>query len=59
MIPQYEAGVKSITMKLDENERASQTRLMKVKDMMLRAAIEKKRGQDESEAFDDECESAV
>lgn len=59
MIPQYEAGVKSITMKLDENERASQTRLMKVKDMMLRAAIEKKRGQDESDAFDDECESAV
>lgn len=36
MIPRYEEAVRRITMKLDENERASQTRLMKVKDMMIK-----------------------
>ena len=30
-------------MKLDENERSTQTRLMKVKDMMLEQAIEERR----------------
>ena len=35
MIPQLEMTIKYITMKLDENERGNQTRLMKVKDMML------------------------
>ena len=30
-------------MKLDENERSSTTRLMKVKDMMLKEALEKSR----------------
>lgn len=35
MIPQYEEKIKSIAMKLDENERGNTTRLMKVKDMML------------------------
>ena len=38
MIPQYEDTIKYITMKLDENERSSTTRLMKVKDMMLQEA---------------------
>lgn len=38
MIPQYEETIKYITMKLDENERSSQVRLMKVKDMMLKEA---------------------
>ena len=37
MMPQLQAGIKSITMKLDENERGNLTRLMKVKDMMLAA----------------------
>ncbi len=37
MIPRYEVGVRQISMKLDENERGSQTRLMKVKDMMIKA----------------------
>ena len=46
MIPQYERTVKSITMKLDENERGSQTRLMKVKDMMVKAQIEARRDRD-------------
>ncbi len=36
MIPQLEMTIKYITMKLDENERGNQTRLMKVKDMMLK-----------------------
>ncbi len=35
MIPQIEANIKTITMKLDENERGNTTRLMKVKDMMI------------------------
>ncbi|MDY6325488.1 MAG: V-type ATP synthase subunit D [Catonella sp.] len=35
MIPEYQKNIKYITMKLDENERSSQIRLMKVKDMML------------------------
>lgn len=38
MIPQYEETIKYISMKLDENERSSQTRIMKVKDMMLKEA---------------------
>lgn len=38
MIPETQAGIKFITMKLDENERSTQVRLMKVKDMMLKQA---------------------
>ena len=38
MIPQYEDTIKYISMKLDENERSTTTRLMKVKDMMLEQA---------------------
>jgi V/A-type H+-transporting ATPase subunit D len=38
MIPETEESIKYIKMKLDENERSSQIRLMKVKDMMLEAA---------------------
>ena len=38
MIPETQATIKYITMKLDENERSSQVRLMKVKDMMLEQA---------------------
>ena len=42
-IPDLEETIKYIKMKLDENERGNQTRLMKIKDMMLEEAIEKKR----------------
>lgn len=35
IIPDAERNIKYITMKLGENERSSQVRLMKVKDMML------------------------
>ena len=38
MIPEYRKNIKYITMKLDEAERSSQIRLMKVKDMMLEEA---------------------
>ena len=34
MIPQLKETIKFITMKLDENERANLTRLMKVKEMI-------------------------
>lgn len=35
MIPRYENTIKYISMKLEENDRSSRTRLMKVKDMLL------------------------
>lgn len=35
MIPETQQQIRYITMKLDENERSSQVRLMKVKDMIL------------------------
>ena len=38
VIPETRQNIRYITMKLDENERSSQTRLMKVKDMMLESA---------------------
>ncbi len=38
MIPQTQESIRYITMKLDEAERSTQTRLMKVKDMMLEQA---------------------
>lgn len=43
MIPQLIETVKYIKMKLEENERGSITRLMKVKDMMVKQAIEERR----------------
>ena len=52
-IPQMQETIKYITMKLDENERASTIRLMKVKDMLLKEAIEARQEADEAavEAF--------
>ena len=38
MIPNTQDAIRYITMKLDENERSTQIRLMKVKDMMLEEA---------------------
>ncbi len=38
MIPEMQENIRYITMKLDENERSTQIRLMKVKDMMLEQA---------------------
>lgn len=39
MMPQYLETMKTIKMKLDENERGNTTRLMKVKDMMLKETV--------------------
>ena len=41
-IPQMQEAIKYISMKLDENERATTIRLMKVKDMLLKEAIEER-----------------
>ncbi len=49
LMPQYLATIKSIKMKLDENERGNTTRLMKVKDMMLQAQLSQKHTDDEEE----------
>ena len=46
MIPQLQETIKMITMKLDESERSSQTRLMKVKDMMVEKQINENRARD-------------
>ena len=48
-------------MKLDENERSSTIRLMKVKDMLLKEAIEEKREADKQaiEAFGGKLEEEV
>ncbi|MBR2952582.1 MAG: V-type ATP synthase subunit D [Clostridia bacterium] len=46
MIPRYERAIKSISMKLDESDRSSRTRLMKVKDMMLKKKLEGARPDD-------------
>ena len=46
IIPQALDNIKYITMKLDENERSTQIRLMKVKDMMLEEAVEARRKED-------------
>ena len=42
MIPDYMEKIRYISMKLDENERSTQIRLLKVKDMMLQKNFEAK-----------------
>lgn len=42
MIPRYSETIKYITMKLEENERSTTARLMKVKNMMIEKTIEEK-----------------
>jgi V/A-type H+/Na+-transporting ATPase subunit D len=48
LIPGLSGGIRSITMKMDENERGNLTRLMKVKDMIVKQAIEKAKKADEA-----------
>lgn len=40
MIPETQKAIKFITMKLEDNERSNVTRLMKVKDMILKEQLE-------------------
>ncbi len=47
-IPQLSETIRYIRMKLDENERGSQTRLMKVKDMIAVEAIQERRQETEA-----------
>ncbi len=46
LIPELTETIRSITMKMDENERGNLTRLMKVKDMIVKQAIEKARAKE-------------
>lgn len=43
IIPEAQENIKYITMKLDENERSTQIRLMKVKNMVAEKAIQEKK----------------
>ena len=43
VIPETQENIRYITMKLDENDRSTTTRLMKVKDMLLAEAQEERR----------------
>ena len=47
IIPEALDNIKYITMKLDENERSTQIRLMKVKDMMIEENIQEKKIMDD------------
>ena len=47
MMPRYLETMKSIRMKLEENERGNTTRLMKVKDMMLQAQLRSQYAEEE------------
>jgi V/A-type H+-transporting ATPase subunit D len=49
MMPRYLETIKTIKMKLEENERGNTTRLMKVKDMMLAAQMQQQAGQNSEE----------
>ena len=46
VIPETQENIRYISMKLDENDRSTTTRLMKVKDMLLAEALEEKRAAD-------------
>ena len=46
VIPNTQDSIRYITMKLDENDRATTTRLMKVKDMLLQQSIGEQRQRD-------------
>ena len=50
MIPQYEETIRTIVMKLDENERGNTTRLMKVKDMIAEKALSERKKSDIEDA---------
>ena len=61
MIPNTQEAIRYITMKLDENDRSTTTRLMKVKDMLPKDAIEAKRAENARamEAFSKSGEAAA
>ena len=50
LIPELQESIRSISMKMDENERGNLTRLMKVKDMIVAQALDRARQADEAAA---------
>jgi len=48
MIPDYRKNIRFITMKLDENERGNQVRLMKVKERRSREMLQKKNAENKA-----------
>ena len=48
MMPRYLETIKTIKMKLEENERGNTTRLMKVKDMMLQAQLKSQNAEEDA-----------
>jgi len=61
VIPSTQESIRYISMKLDENDRSTTTRLMKVKDMILKQAIEEKQAENARaiRAFGSDGESPV
>ena len=55
VIPNTQEAIRYINLKLDENDRATTIRLMKVKDMILKESLEEKRARDAAAlgAFED------
>ena len=45
MIPECQENIRYISMKLEENDRSSKVRLMKVKDMILKESLEEKQAE--------------
>ena len=45
MIPETQENIRYISMKLEENDLSTKVRLMKVKDMVLKKAIEERRAE--------------
>jgi len=59
VIPETMDTIRYITMKLDENDRSTTTRLMKVKDMILKQALEEKREMTAQAVMGDEAPAEV
>jgi V/A-type H+-transporting ATPase subunit D len=53
LIPELQESIRSISMKMDENERGNLTRLMKVKDMIVAQALERARQADLAASLDE------
>ena len=59
VLPETMDTIRYITMKLDENDRSTTTRLMKVKDMILKQALEEKREMTAQAVMGDEVAAEV
>lgn len=57
LIPELMENIRSITMKMDENERGNLTRLMKVKDIIVEQGLQEARRRDQAAASANEAVS--